>query len=238
MASLDDLAWVLEASAVWSPDAGGEAVEGIAKGALAALDAISARPRAARDAGQRLRKDGTGVFALTCGGLHLTQALLVRHRHAPFQGRDAVTLESVWAWMPWRFEEELHLIDEALRTTGDEKTRLRLLGQRLKLSGHMLEASHEALAAGVGDLSASSALADRSYAEAVATLAILEQRGVFRRDRTTPWLVALRRDLLGDALHALHGMGMHLEAIGRRTADAPGAPGQETGSGAAAGTTG
>lgn len=207
---LDDVAWVLEASALWggSEEASRRLI--LAQDALEALHELYAPVRGARDSKGHLRKDGRGLFALTCGGAHLLQAIFAAHGAPGGERLPRKKLLDLRSLSRWRYEQELAAIDELLVVPAAD--RRALLGQRLKLTGHYLETLRAAESSGLVDDEADHVRQlSRVESEVVATLAVLEERGAFGglTAATERWSQA-DRDLVGDALHGVRGLRLGL----------------------------
>ncbi|MGB1700069.1 MAG: hypothetical protein ACPHRO_08960, partial [Nannocystaceae bacterium] len=202
---LDDIAWILEAAAEWGPPRD-EQRRLRAKEALRGLLVLYEPIQKMRASGATYHKDGRGLFALTCGGAHLVQALFVVHRVEAGSTEEVEQLLRLWSLTQWRYHRELELLDDLLVQPGID--RRALLGQRLKLSGHFLETLRVVESSGLIDVTAEHrALGLRAESEVMATLAILEERGAFAGlgGASVGWSQA-DRDLVGDSLHAVRGL--------------------------------
>ena len=211
LASLDDTPWALEAAARWRTEPP-HVLREVASAALDHLWQLHAPLRAQRALGAPPQRDGEGVYALTCGGAHVLQGILVVHGLFPLSDDASQRLEGLWETTVWRFESELGLLDASIASA--PARRAALLGQRLKLTGHFLETLHTAAAAGVGlsDATRAQTRAARALAETVATLAVLEQREALLPAATGQEKARATRTLSGDAMHALHGIELALGA--------------------------
>jgi len=207
---LDDVAWVLEVSARWGGAANTELRGALAERALSGLYALYRPIEQARSSGAALRRDGRGVFALTCGGAHLLQAVFAAYDAAGGERLERRKLSHLWSLAQWRYDRELESIDALLVVPSAD--RRALLGQRLKLTGHFLETLRVVESSRlIDDRARYEARLAKVESEVIATLAVLEERGAFAglTGATERWSQA-DRDLVGDALHGARGLRLGL----------------------------
>lgn len=207
---LDEVAWVLEASAVWDGTVDASRRTSLAQEALSGILTLYAPVDQARTSGAKLQRDGRGLFALTCGGAHLLQALFASYGATQKGGLERSKMAHLWSLARWRYDRELETIDGLLVAPGAD--RRALLGQRLKLTGHFLETLLVVNSSGlIDDRAQYEERLTRVEAEVIATLAVFEERGAFAglTGATQAWSQT-DRDLVGDALHAVRGLRLAL----------------------------
>ena len=146
-----------------------------------------------------------GIYAHSCGGLHLVQAILSWARYPEVKKRWGARFDQQLAILFYRLDSERRQYDDALQQAPEYK--LQLLVQMMKFYGHFLETVGRAKAeAGFKPteqqlmaVNRAKALLDSTVRQLVALKAYeqLDHLKVSQRQ------IAL--DLVGDACHASHG---------------------------------
>ncbi len=146
-----------------------------------------------------------GIYAHSCGGLHLVQAVLGWSRFPPVQKAWGKRLDVQLAILFYRLESERRQYDAALEQA--PQYRLQILTQMLKFYGHFLEttARFNAESGWKPTVTQRQGIA-KAKALLDATLRQLEADKTFARmseiKKSAPQIYL---DLIGDACHASHG---------------------------------
>jgi hypothetical protein len=184
----------------------GEAVDlhAVVEEGLGALERASAPVAAAWRAGRPLESQAP-VHRLTCGGTHLLYALLVAAGQGYADGDRLARLGEQVALLVWRLEADVALIDRFYAPRrAHPAAAWWALDSKLKLLGHAGECLALVQRRGLVPLSAAQRAEARRAAAAVRRL-VLELAG--RGLEGLPSADAeLRRQLVGDAAHAWHGL--------------------------------
>lgn len=213
--SPDDTPWALQGIAAWAPPEGlsWTAIDGTTTSlrdlTLFGVAVLVRETRFLADAaraGQPFERQGQGIFRYTCGGAHLLQgaAYAVARGYSDEKGKLALTEQA--ALHRYRFPIELAIIDRAL--ADHPESRLKLLSQRLKFTGHWLESMTRLVLFGfAADDAATRADLARGAAELARSAELLAQEGAW--DQLPKIRAAdgqLYLDLVGDAAHAVRGL--------------------------------
>ncbi|MBX2799134.1 MAG: hypothetical protein KTR31_15780 [Myxococcales bacterium] len=224
----NDAPWALQGLTAWAP-AGAEWVaqgrrgmemNGLTTATVQKLASETAAMKAARSAGDSMRKDTRrGIFRYTCGGQHLLQGVAYAVGRGFGTAEDRAEVCEQKDLLRWRIDLELDTVDPLIEK-GDRAVQIVLLGQRLKFLGHYLETVHKIGALGICDLSDEDLAASHRVAtELAATVDALDKLGVFSDlagIKTDATLSKYRQggseqvylDIVGDAAHAVRGIDM------------------------------
>lgn len=151
-------------------------------------------------------KNKQGIYAHSCGGLHLTQAIVAWARHGEVRSRWGKRLDRLVAVLFYRLDSERVQYDAALQQAPQYK--LLVLTQMVKFYGHFLETTAR-LKAEAGwkpqEPQANAVRKAKALLDA-ATRGLEEERAFLRMNqlKTTQHQVWL--DLIGDSCHAVHGL--------------------------------
>lgn len=162
----------------------------------------------------RAKRDKTGIYGHSCGGLHLVQAVTLA---AARIGDDATKrrMRKQIGVLLYRYELERAAYASLLARHPEQGLLIRV--QQLKFHGHVVETLALAKSSGLLEPGSQGAkaveLAMRTAAADVALVVRgLDEGGVYerldaiRKDREQTYL-----DLIGDACHALHGLRQTLD---------------------------
>jgi hypothetical protein len=178
--------------------------------ALRELERSQADLLAAMDAGQpEVAKRKQGIYAHSCGGLHLVQAVFHWARHPAVKKAWGKRLDRQVAVLNWRLGSERRQYEAALQAAPAPYQR-KILVQMLKFYGHFLETwgrlrAEKTRAPSAADrqrVATARALLDDAVRRLQATGAFEQQAQLLVQDRQTGL------DLLGDSCHAAHGMAL------------------------------
>lgn len=185
-------------------------LNGIMDDALSALELLNADLSAgmAKDI-PSVPKRKTGIYAHSCGGLHLVQAVFSWARFPEVRKRWGKRLDHQIAVLFYRLDSEQPQYEAALAQAPSRYT-LQILVQQLKFYGHFLETVGRLKQDKVVHFSeARKVKINHARALLDATVNDLQSRGVyeaFDSVRASQPQVAL--DLIGDACHAVNGLSL------------------------------
>lgn len=151
-------------------------------------------------------KNKKGIYAHSCGGLHLTQAIFAWARHPQVKKRWGARLDTMISVLFYRLESERAQYDAALQAA--PQYQLQVLTQMVKFYGHFLETTARLRKETGWKPTEGQAQAVRK-AKALLDAAVrqLEAVDAFRTmdrikiDHRQVWL-----DLIGDGCHAANGL--------------------------------
>lgn len=181
------------------------------------LTAYHGDPASAFDPGSALReakKNKTGIYGHSCGGLHLVQAVI----ESVMQSGDAAEKRRVRKQLGvllFRYKAERHAYAEVLARHPEAGLSLRV--QQQKFFGHLLETLGQARTLGAYDPETEGGRRlDRTMLEAAGDLADtvkeLQQGGVYERlDSIRSQREQTYLDLIGDGCHAIRGLRRTLD---------------------------
>lgn len=150
-------------------------------------------------------KNKQGLYAHSCGGLHLTQAIIAWARHPEVKKRWGAKLDTLVAVLFYRLESERAQYDAALQQA--PQYRLQVLTQMVKFYGHFLETTDRLKQTGWKPTPAQGQAVRKAKALLDAATRWLEEDKAFARmdglkkTHHQVWL-----DLIGDSCHAAHGL--------------------------------
>ena len=150
-----------------------------------------------------------GIYAHSCGGLHLVQAVFHWARHRAVRKAWGTRLDRQVAVLGWRLGSERGQYEAALQAAPAPYQR-KILVQMLKFYGHFLETwgrlrAEKARAPSAEEkklVATARALLDDAVRRLTAAGAFDQQAQWLQQDRQTGL------DLIGDSCHAAHGMAL------------------------------
>ncbi len=146
-----------------------------------------------------------GLYAHSCGGLHLVQAVLSWARFPEVKKAWGKRLDTQIALLMYRLESERRQYDAALQQA--PQFRLQILTQMVKFYGHFLEtlgrykqeAGWKPTAADLQNVAKAKALLD------AALRGLDESKAFSKMDELKKSAPQVYLDLIGDSCHAIHG---------------------------------
>jgi hypothetical protein len=150
-------------------------------------------------------KNKQGVYSHSCGGLHLTQAIIAWARHPAAKKRWGAKFESLIAVLFYRLESERAQYDAALQQA--PQYRLQVLTQMVKFYGHFLETTARLKQTGWKPTEPQAQAVRKAKALLDAATRWLEEDKAFTRmDQLKKTHHQVWLDLIGDSCHAAHGL--------------------------------
>jgi hypothetical protein len=150
-------------------------------------------------------KNKQGLYAHSCGGLHLTQAIIAWARHAEVKKRWGEKLDTLIAVIFYRLDSERAQYDAALQQA--PQYRLQVLTQMVKFYGHFLETTARLKETGWKPSEPQLVAVRKAKALLDAAVRSLEEDKAFSRmDQLKQTHRQLWLDLIGDSCHAAHGL--------------------------------
>lgn len=206
--TLDLLAHVLKPGkgAKFQSSAGPIDFNDVMEDALAYLELAQADLRLGMEKGlPQVDKRKQGIYAHSCGGLHLVQAVFYWARFPAVKKAWSKRLDTQVAILFYRLESERRQYDAALEQA--PQYRLQVLTQMLKFYGHFLETTARLRAEnGWKPTALQKQSIEKAKALLDATLRQLEADKTFEKmaeiKKTSPQIYL---DLIGDSCHASHG---------------------------------
>lgn len=176
--------------------------------ALDYLEKAQAEIQAGMEKGlPQVPKRKQGIYAHSCGGLHLVQAVFTWARFAPVKKAWGPRLDKQIDVLFYRLDSERQQYDEALKQAPQYE--LQILTQMVKFYGHFLETTARLKDENRWKPNAQQTLAiNRAKALLDAALRRLDEKKTFSPERMSEIRATQRQvylDLIGDACHAAHG---------------------------------
>jgi hypothetical protein len=175
--------------------------------ALAYHEQATAGLKAGLDKGlPSVPKNKQGIYAHSCGGLHLTQALIAWARHPEVRKKWGKRFEDLVAVLFYRLDSERAQYEQALQQA--PQYRLQVLTQMVKFYGHFLETTARLKTeAGWKPTEAQAMSVRKAKALLDAAARWLEEDKAFTRmDQLKQTNHQVWLDLIGDSCHAAHGL--------------------------------
>lgn len=207
--TLDLLSFTLKPGKATFENGAGEAVDfdRVMDDALAYLERAQAELAEGMDQGlPKVDKRKQGIYAHTCGGLHLFQAVGGWARHPEVRRRWGARFDRQVRVLFYRLGSEAQQYEAALQQAPQH--RLQILTQMVKFYGHFLETTGRLKAESAfrpddgqrRDLERAKALLDRAVRE-LAELGAFSSMEKLKASQPQIFL-----DLIGDSCHAAHGL--------------------------------
>jgi hypothetical protein len=151
-------------------------------------------------------KNKQGIYSHSCGGLHLTQALIAWARFPEVRKKWGKRFDDLIAVLFYRLESERAQYDQALQQM--PQYRLQVLTQMVKFYGHFLETTARLRnEAGWKPTDAQAQAVRKAKALLDAAARWLEEDKAFARmDQLKQSNHQVYLDLIGDSCHAAHGL--------------------------------
>jgi hypothetical protein len=152
-----------------------------------------------------VQKNKQGLYAHSCGGLHLTQALIAWARHPEVKKRWGEKFDTLIAVLFYRLESERAQYDAALQQA--PQYRLQVLTQMVKFYGHFLETTARLKETGwkPSEQQQNAVRKAKALLDA-ATRSLEEDKAFTRMDQLKQTHHQVWLDLIGDSCHAAHGL--------------------------------
>lgn len=217
----DDVAWSLQAfcqavdvgaAETWPGVGNAQAnIDVLARQQLEMLEAETWFMRQAMVKGESVQKRRQGIFAFTCGGAHLHQAVVACAASGfPRDDKLAERIDKLNEIYQWRIPLETKLVEDAMQQA--PKLAPLLYNQDVKFLGHLLEslgkAEWEGFFSPTGE---ERLLLEDAEGRLLAHVIMMNKLGVYDADKLAGWMASADTrqfylDVVGDASHALSGI--------------------------------
>lgn len=229
----DDVAWSLQAfcqgvqagaTPTWlARDSVQANIDVLARQQLEMLEAETWFMRQAMVKGETVQKRRQGIFAFTCGGAHLFQAVeACAAAGFPRDENLADRLAKLTEIYQWRIPLETKLVEDAMRQA--PKLAPLLYNQDVKFLGHLLESLGKAERDGFfTPTTEERLLLEDAEGRLVAHVLMMDKLGVYDADKLAAWMASddtrqFYLDVVGDASHALAGIKLQASLRDARAA--------------------